>query len=56
MRASRIGAGLITHDDFYRGNLVDGSDLPPQKAAVPLRLALTRPADTAKMWHLSARN
>lgn len=45
VRASRIGAGLITHDDFYRGNLVQGSDLPPQKAAVLLRLALTRTAD-----------
>ena len=45
VRSSRIGAGLITHDDFYRGNLIDGSDLPPQKAAVLLRLALTRTND-----------
>ena len=52
VRASRIGAGLITHDDFYRGNLVDGSDLPPQKAAVLLRLALTRTNDRAEIQRM----
>ena len=52
VRASRIGAGLITHDDFYRGNLIDGSDLPPQKAAVLLRLALTRTNDRAEIQRM----
>lgn len=47
VRCSRVGAGLITHDDFYRGDLVRGCDLPPQKAAVLLRLALTKTSDTA---------
>ena len=52
VRASRIGAGLITHDDFYCGNLIDGSDLPPQKAAVLLRLALTRTTDRAEIQRM----
>ena len=47
VRCSRVGAGLITHDDFYRGDLVRGCDLPPQKAVVLLRLALTKTSDTA---------
>ena len=45
VRSSRIGAGMITHDDAYGGNLVKGNDLAPQKAAVLLRLALTRTND-----------
>lgn len=52
VRASRIGAGLITHDDFYQGNLVQGSDLPPQKAAVLLRLALTRTNDIREIQRM----
>jgi len=47
VRSSRIGAGMITHDDAYGGNLVTGNDLAPQKAAVLLRLALTRTNDPA---------
>lgn len=52
VRSSRIGAGLITHDDFFQGNLVQGSDLPPQKAAVLLRLALMRTTDTAEIQRI----
>ena len=49
VRSSRIGAGMITHDDAYGGNLVTGNDLAPQKAAVLLRLALTRTSDPAQI-------
>ena len=49
VRSSRIGAGMITHDDAYGGNLVTANDLAPQKAAVLLRLALTRTSDSAKI-------
>ena len=49
VRSSRIGAGMITHDDAYGGNLIAGNDLAPQKAAVLLRLALTRTNDTAQI-------
>lgn len=49
VRCSRIGAGMITHDDAYGGNLVTGNDLAPQKAAVLLRLALTKTTDPARI-------
>ena len=49
VRSSRIGAGMITHDDAYQGNLVRSNDLAPQKAAVLLRLALTRTNDPAEI-------
>ena len=49
VRSSRIGAGMITHDDAYGGNLVTGNDLAPQKAAVLLRLALTRTSDPTQI-------
>lgn len=49
VRSSRIGAGMITHDDAYGGNLVTANDLAPQKAAVLLRLALTKTTDTARI-------
>ena len=49
VRSSRIGAGMITHDDAYGGNLIKGNDLAPQKAAVLLRLALTRTSDPAQI-------
>ena len=49
VRSSRIGAGMITRDDAYAGNLVKGNDLAPQKAAVLLRLALTRTNDVAEI-------
>ncbi len=49
VRSSRIGAGMITHDDAYGGNLVMGNDLAPQKAAVLLRLALTRTNDPVRI-------
>ena len=49
VRSSRIGAGMITHDDAYGGNLVTGNDLAPQKAAVLLRLALTRTSDPVRI-------
>ena len=47
--SSRIGAGMITHDDAYQGNLVRSNDLAPQKAAVLLRLALTRTNDPTEI-------
>lgn len=49
VRSSRIGAGMITRDDAYAGNLVTGNDLAPQKAAVLLRLALTRTNDVTQI-------
>ena len=49
VRSSRIGAGMITHDDAYQGNLVRSNDLAPQKAAVLLRLALTRTNDPTEI-------
>ena len=49
VRSSRIGAGMITRDDAYAGNLVKGNDFAPQKAAVLLRLALTRTNDVAEI-------
>ena len=49
VRSSRIGAGMITHDDAYGGNLITGNDLAPQKAAVLLRLALTRTNDPVQI-------
>lgn len=49
VRGSRIGAGMITHDDAYDGNLITANDLAPQKAAVLLRLALTRTNDPAQI-------
>lgn len=49
VRSSRIGAGMITHDDAYGGNLVKGNDLAPHKAAVLLRLALTRTNDPVQI-------
>ena len=49
VRCSRIGAGMITHDDAYGGSLVTGNDLAPQKAAVLLRLALTKTTDPARI-------
>ncbi|MDO4537843.1 MAG: asparaginase [Coriobacteriales bacterium] len=52
VRSSRIGAGMITHDDSYGGNLITGNDLPPQKAAVLLRLALTRTCDPARIQEM----
>lgn len=41
VRCSRVGNGPAIADDSYRGNLVLGGDLSPQKAAVLLRLALS---------------
>ena len=55
VRSSRIGAGMITHDDAYGGNLVRGNDLAPQKAAVLLRLALTRTTDPARIQEMFDR-
>ena len=49
VRSSRIGAGMITRDDAYEGDLVKGNDLAPQKAAVLLRLALTRTTDVGEI-------
>ncbi len=49
VRSSRIGAGMITRDDSYGGNLINGNDLAPQKAAVLLRLALARTNDPAEI-------
>ena len=49
VRSSRIGAGMITHDDAYGGDLVTANDLAPQKAAVLLRLALTKTTDVAEI-------
>ena len=40
---------MITHDDAYQGNLVRSNDLAPQKAAVLLRLALTRTNDPTEI-------
>lgn len=42
IRCSRVASGLITEDDHFKGNLVIGNDLAPQKAVVLLRLALTK--------------
>ena len=55
VRSSRIGAGMITHDDAYRGNLVTANDLAPQKAAVLLRLALTRTSDPVRIQEMFDR-
>ena len=55
VRSSRIGAGMITHDDAYGGNVVKGNDLAPQKAAVLLRLALTRTNDPARIQDMFDR-
>ena len=55
VRSSRIGAGMITYDDAYGGNLVTGNDLAPQKAAVLLRLALTRTNDSALIQEMFDR-
>lgn len=52
VRCSRIGSGLITYDDAYEGDLVLGNDLAPQKAAVLLRLALTKTADPAELQRM----
>ena len=40
---------MITHDDAYGGDLVTANDLAPQKAAVLLRLALTKTTDVAEI-------
>ena len=55
VRSSRIGAGMITRDDAYEGDLVKGNDLAPQKAAVLLRLALTRTNDPARIQEMFDR-
>lgn len=55
VRCSRIGAGMITYDDAYGGNLVIGNDLAPQKAAVLLRLALTRTGDLDEIQRMFDR-
>lgn len=55
VRSSRIGAGMITHDDSYEGDLVKGNDLAPQKAAVLLRLALTRTHDAGEIQKMFDR-
>jgi L-asparaginase len=52
IRTSRIGSGMITHDDYFIGNVVDGSDLAPQKAAVLLRLVLTITNEQAKVQEM----
>ena len=55
VRASRIGSGPVTRDSFYRGDVVRGSDLPPQKAAVLLRLALTKTSDCKEIQRMFDR-
>ena len=55
VRCSRIASGMITRDDQYLGNLVTGNDLAPQKAAVLLRLALTRTHDAAQIQRMFDR-
>lgn len=55
VRSSRIGAGMITYDDAYGGNVITGNDLAPQKAAVLLRLALTSTNDPAKIQEMFDR-
>ncbi|MBQ6595445.1 MAG: asparaginase [Clostridia bacterium] len=52
VRCSRIGHGMITYDAFYRGDLVMGNDLPPQKASVLLRLALTVTRDPVRIQEM----
>lgn len=49
VRSSRIGCGMVTRDDFYRGSLIEGNDLPPHKAALLLRLALTETSDLSRI-------
>ena len=47
--SSRIGDGMVLPDHLLNGNTVAAYSLPPQKAAVLLRLALTRTRDRAEL-------
>ena len=47
--SSRIGDGIIISDNLLVEGTIAGDNLPPQKAAVLLRLALTKTKDAAKI-------
>ncbi|MBQ9273681.1 MAG: asparaginase [Succinivibrio sp.] len=50
VRSSRVGTGLVTPSDEYDlSNVVRADDLQPQKAAVLLRLALSKTSDRGKI-------
>lgn len=50
--SSRIDDGIITNDDLLCSNTVNANNLPPQKAAVLLRLALTGETNQASLEEL----
>lgn len=46
VRTSRVADGTITHQDVYdKSNVITGADLLPQKAAILMRLGLTKTSD-----------
>ncbi|MBR3246789.1 MAG: asparaginase [Clostridiales bacterium] len=50
--SSRIGDGIIIPDNLLVEGTIAGDNLPPQKAAVLLRLALTKTKDAAKIQEM----
>lgn len=50
--SSRIGDGIIIPDNLLVDGTIAADNLPPQKAAVLLRLALTKTKDTAKIQEM----
>jgi L-asparaginase len=50
VQTSRVGEGrIVRHNNWYWPNYVAGDNLPPQKAALLLSLALTRTSDPAEI-------
>jgi L-asparaginase len=50
--SSRIGDGIIIPDNLLVDGTIAADNLPPQKAAVLLRLALTKTKDAAKIQEM----
>ena len=53
--SSRIGDGVITQGGVLGANTIAADNLPPQKAAILLRLALTRTRDFGRIREMFAR-
>ena len=52
--SSRTGSGVITQNSLLCPQTISANDLPPQKAAVLLRLALTKTTDPAELSRIFA--
>ena len=53
--SSRIGDGVITQSGVLGANTIAADNLPPQKAAILLRLALTRTREADRIREMFAR-